>query len=252
MELCRSVPHRSREKCGSLSVTDLFSSVNHYGDTRVLAGDDGHGIDVSTQRVDDLDMMALDNIMTRVECGEHVRVADLGCGHGGQTLRMWRAGATVAAIDIVDQHDHLTIGANNGIDCVKLDLRNIVVDRPQLPYAPWDIVYSQRTLHYLKWREAVDLLHVLRAEYMAQGGHLFLSVSGLNSELGGEYVHAAHIIDNRFSVLSPSMAQKHGIHAPVCLYSLDEAGALIAAAGFREIKKFASSFGNIKIVACVP
>jgi hypothetical protein len=81
---------------------------------------------------------------------------------------------------------------------------------------------------------------------MRQDAKLFLSASGLQSELGVDYGGREDALRDRFSPLSPAMALKHGIHESVCLYTMDELVSLCEHASFRVERIFSSSFGNVK------
>ena len=48
--------------------------------------------------------------------------------------------------------------------------------------------------------------------------------------------------------LAPAMAEKHGVHDAICLYSLDDLARLGNAAGLAVISLAASDFGNKKAV----
>ena len=112
---------------------------------------------------------------------------------------------------------------------------------------PSEIVigYSQRFIHYLEFQEAVRLLRLIR-EHMPEGARLFLSASGLWSELGNGYVGAAQPLPRRFAPLSAAMAEKHDIRVRVCLYTPSELAELCQSAGFRCDRVYTSAFGNVK------
>ena len=84
---------------------------------------------------------------------------------------------------------------------------------------------------------------------MAAGGRIYLSASGLDSELGQEYSGAGMAVERRYTPLSEVMRAKHAIHGAVCLYRQHELGEMIRSAGLVVEKLFASPFGNIKAVA---
>lgn len=81
---------------------------------------------------------------------------------------------------------------------------------------------------------------------MLPGAKLFLSASGLLSELGSDYKGKSDNLPERFSPLSAAMAEKHNIHEPVCLYTQDDLVALCKHASFSCDNVFSSAFGNVK------
>src|SRR5690606_38861818 len=85
----------------------------------------------------------------------------------------------------------------------------------------YDFVYTQRFLHYLSYQEASAFISLVSA-ITNPGGILFISASGIGSELSDGYEGGAVEIQKRFFHLSPKMASRHGIFEKVCLYSEDE------------------------------
>ena len=114
-------------------------------------------------------------------------------------------------------------------------------------YKPPSIVYSQRFFHYLKYQEAGDLIQTL-SESMPENSRLFLSASGIESELGNHYKAKSLPIENRYSVPAHDLAEKHQIFEPICLYTKDELVSLVEMYRFKAIDIWSSSFGNIKTV----
>lgn len=224
----------------------MSEEINVYGDHRI-ATQTGHGIDVASQRADDLDRMAIAHIKTLVAQQQRVYALDAGCGHGGQAARMAQAGAYVQALDSEDYeaqvaHAMLAEGIQHGY----------VFQRVSVETHPWigpcDVIVCQRMIHYLKRNSARDVLFWFRC--IAQtNAKLYLSASGMDSELGEGYAGSTQPVHKRFAQLSPKMAKKHAIYPPVCLYRLDELSALVREAGWVVENAFLSEFGNVKIVA---
>jgi hypothetical protein len=107
------------------------------------------------------------------------------------------------------------------------------------------IAYSQRFIHYLRFSEAVSLLTLVRSK-MRTDGKLFLSASGLLSELGNDYYGSNQELSNRFAPLTPTMAEKHDIREPVCLYTPEDLVTLCEQASYKPERVFSSAFGNVK------
>ena len=223
--------------------------INKYGD-RLIPASAGHGSDIATQRADDLDLMAVEEVM---QLGTPCHALDAACGLGGQAIRLAEAGARVVAADIIDFAAEVAQGAEKAgvagrISFVKADLRSIdevLTDRA------FDLICCQRAIHYLAWHDAVSAVGRLAA-ILKPGGKLYLSASGIESELGVDYPGRGLALADRYAPLKEAMATKHGINGPVCLYSLHDLNELFLAAGLWPVQQFASLFGNVKGVACRP
>lgn len=209
-------------------------ALNIYGDGKVLTKG-GLGVDVASQREDDLDRTAIEFIRAR----NAPSILEIGCGLGGQSIRMAEAGAVVTALDM---HDYSgTFPSSDRLEFVQGDLASFTPG----PSVRYDAIFSQRTIHYLPFDRATAALKRLVEGHLAPGGALFLSASGLFSELGNLYPHADRQVADRFAVLERDMAEKHGIHAPVCLYTPIDMAELISACGLIP-GVWASAFGNVK------
>lgn len=226
-------------------VTSSTPGLNLYGDQAKPAGA-GFGVDVASQRSDDLDEACLAHIREQVLLQKPVRAADLGCGHGGQAIRMAAAGASTTAVDRENHVAEIFSAAARA---------NVMIDFVQADIASWceivgekfNILSCQRTIHYLPFADAMETL-IKMHRVMAPEGKLFISASGLDSELGDGY---DKIVDRarRFSKLEEKMADKHHIHQEVCLYTEEDMAALLAGANFKAEKIYRSEFGNIKAIA---
>lgn len=217
--------------------------LNLYGDKAVLLAN-GHGADIASQRADDLDMMAIEHTRMR-----HSTFAlDIACGAGGQAIRLAQEGATVVATDIVDMADVIqaaSAGVPGKVAFAKLDMRNLDKLHVELPA---DVIICQRAIHYLPFSEAIAVIAGMK-QLLAADGRLYLSASGIHSELGDGYAGRTAPLEERYAELAPAMRDKHGIHGPVCLYSEDDLVKLLSTAGLAPERVFSSQFGNIKVVA---
>lgn len=219
--------------------------VNLYGD-RAIKSTDGRGIDIAAQRMDDLDEASVLLIQRLSSCSRPV-VYDIGCGQGAHTTRMACAGAHVIAIDIEDNGLAVMAAADaagvaDNVEFFQMDVRSGFFGLP----AP-TIVYSQRTLHYLRHAEVLRLLRDLAG--LPGSISFFLSASGLDSELSTEYPDAPKPVCDRFSLLAPVMQDKHLIRNPVCLYSADDMRDLLSMAELVPSRVYLSPFGNVKAIA---
>lgn len=229
-------------------------SLNIHGDTLIQAGP-GLGADIASQRQDQLDTLSIDRASSLAGQGAAPMCLDLGSGRGAQSARLLDAGAAYAiAVDQADFHLDFAELSKRHQGKAKFIHENIANARFFVDLAhragnrPFDIVIFQRTLHYFRHPQAVELIEHVR-DVMRPTGRLYLSASGLDSELGIGYEHADTPIHDRFAPLSPQMAAKHGIEAPVCLYRQAELEELCRKSGLRVLLAQESEFGNIKIVA---
>jgi 2-polyprenyl-3-methyl-5-hydroxy-6-metoxy-1,4-benzoquinol methylase len=209
----------------------------------------GHGIDVAVQREDYLDGSAIRQIRSLVAQRGVARALDAACAAGGPARRVARAGAVVTAVDLHSDGAALVrAAADEGltqVEFVQADLRN-----PELyqRIGQFDLIIAQRFIHYLPFPDAVEVIRLFRNALLPDG-KLYISASGLRSELGQQYDGAKDVAE-RFAALWPPMANKHGIHGKVCLYEEHDMRALLAAGGMRAEKLYASPFGNLKGIAC--
>lgn len=224
-------------------------SLNLYGDQRTPTPS-GHGVDIASQRVDELDEAALSQIRALYAATNRTPIVfDLGCGFGAHSARMAEAGAMVWAFDLDGNREEVmaraaAVGMASRVSFSQMDIRKGLAPI----HMKVDVIYSQRTLHYLRFNEAVGVLKTLQKKGNGEKW-VFLSVSGLASELGQGYEHAQVACEDRYAPLAPSMVEKHAIHGPVCLYSIEDMNQLLSCAGFTPVRVYASPFGNIKAIA---
>lgn len=221
-------------------------TLNLYGDSANSVAH-GRGHDIASQRADALDEQGLALIRAKAAT-EKVVAWDLGCGLGGHALRMAQAGAAVVALDITDFSAAIANAARDAQlgDRVQFQQRSLLEGVADLP-AP-RLISCQRTLHYFTAGQA-ELLVADWARRLLPNGALFISASGINSELAAGYAGAVEPWANRYTPLAAPMADKHDIRGPVCLYSKDDLAWVLEMAGLADIEVFESPFGNIKAVA---
>lgn len=221
-------------------------TLNLYGDSAKSVAH-GRGHDIASQRTDALDEQGLALIRTKAAT-EKVVAWDLGCGLGGHALRMAQAGAAVIALDITDFGADIAAAAKDAqlSERVRFQQGSLLEGVAGLP-APC-IISCQRTLHYFTAAQAQALVTEW-ARRLRPGGALFLSASGINSELAQDYAGAAVPWMDRYAPLAAPMADKHDIRGPVCLYSKEDLARVLETAGLTGIEVFESPFGNIKAVA---
>lgn len=204
----------------------------------------GYGVDVACHRADDLDTLCLEHIAAK----RSARVLDLGSGAGGQSLRMVEAGAEVIAVDVYDfANAFTTLRTENRIDATQLQFvqGNIKTIFPQLTFGKVTDVIIQRTIHYLPYQEALELLS--RLCQMVED-KLFISVTGLGSAVSAEYAGKTVAIKDRFFVLTPEQSRVFSISQPMCLYGKEEFITLLEKSGWKVERCWESDFGNIKAI----
>ncbi len=152
------------------------------------------------------------------------------------------------AVDIVDYSERFEkLRADNDwspeqLSFVPVDVRYLA---DILEDQSFDICCFQRAIHYLNYQEALDLLRYLRKIVKEK---LFISVTGLESDIGINYPDKDKRVSERFCQLILEDREKFSIHEPVCLYTPEEFMNLLQTAGF-EIEEFwVSAFGNQKVI----
>lgn len=218
--------------------------LNIYGDS-LVATTGRHGSDIASQRLDSLDRACLNDVLAR----ESPRVLDFGCGLGSFGLRCAVLGARVVLNDLMEPPGIAACAQALSdclhaveIECVAGDIRSVVAQ-----FGAFEILYSQRMLHYLPYADAVAVLKTL-----GRGGgpsqKAFLSLSGLGSDLRVGYSASGTPVQDRFASLSSEAQKKHDIYEKLCLYSEEDAATLAADAGFAVERIWSSEFGNVKCV----
>jgi len=219
------------------------NKINEYGDT--LIENKGMGSDIASQRMD-----ALDNI-----CVEHAIIAcnkgnfsfiDVGCGRCACVNRIQEV---TAEYNVKRNLDAIDIGdfSSSTVKDVKYIQGDMITELGKYEQNSIDIIYSQRTIHYLPYSQALLFLEQCN-RILKSGGILIISASGITSELSMEYEHKKFAIDKRFTYLSDLMQEKHGIREKVCLYDMSELEKLINETGLTTQFLNKSDFGNIKAV----
>jgi SAM-dependent methyltransferase len=204
------------------------------------------GVDVALTRTDDLDKLLLVDISE----SDDLSVLDLGCGQGGQSLRMAAAGARVVGVDVHNHNEVFRVYREQN-NIPESSLRFIQGDVQH--YASlteletFDICCLQRMIHYVPHAQAKQLLTQLK-ETLA--GTLYISVTGIESEIGRVYSDTQKPVAERFCCLEKDAMETFSITEPICLYTQVEFVELLASAGWRVEKVWTSAFGNHKAVCC--
>jgi hypothetical protein len=220
------------------------SNLNLYGDV-LISTSGGHGSDISSQRLDDLDIQSLRYLLDCLPSG-HFTCYDIGCGLGFHGFRFSVLGATSILVDTLDLPNriyHISRALALPLSFHHMDLRLL-----SFPSSTSDIIlYSQRTLHYVPYGDVCHFL-VRSKGAMSSRSRFFLSFSGLDSELGIGYPAFSLPLNERFHHLCPSAQDTHQIHVPICLYSLSNMTDLAHDCGLQLVSSWTSPFGNVKAV----
>lgn len=187
------------------------------------------GADISSQRIDILDQKSL-KYAVEITTKNNAIAIDLGCGLGSQGIRFANIGINTILIDqlnikdtitnIIKSTPHLN---NQNLKYINKNIKNL--RKNDLPNNI-NIVYSQRFIHYLTYSESKKLLYLLH-DKMNENGKIYISASGINSELSNKYKHKNKLIEKRYCKLDSKIAEKHNIKSPVCLYSKNELKKLL-------------------------
>lgn len=215
------------------------TTINLYGDKDInkMAS---YGHDISSQRLDDLDRFALICILEN----NKKKFLDIGCGEAkvGLTASLIADCAVlVDTIDISKKVNAFRSTMNANIEFLNIDARTITSEHVK----NIDIAYSQRFIHYLRYEEARNLLALI-FDCSEKGSHLFISASGIRSELGTNYEGICVSIEDRYFHLDEKLSKKHNILGNVCLYDEDDLYRLAASVGYKKERVYSSAFGNVK------
>jgi hypothetical protein len=226
---------------GSASQSSSDRLLNDYGDVLIQVPG-GLGGEIAIQRFDELDRKCLAFALGEQGGG----AVDLGSGQALQPVRLALADMETWAFDLQDlgaRYDELVkLLPGAKLRFFRKDLR--ALEASDLP-DDLRLVYSQRTLHYLRFQESVQLLRTL-VPRLVGGARCFLSVSGLHSELGQGYAASVNDLASRFGYLAPEIKKRHGIEEEVCLYSQDDLERLGTASNLKVERIWLSAFGNVK------
>lgn len=206
-----------------------------------------YGVDITSTRLDDLDKRLLSLINSEIQLGTIPKVLDVGGGAGGLAVALALMGAKVTTVDIADyktEVENNLVSAGLGRDVIQVIKGDIAKAGKELA-DKYDVVVIQRTLHYLPY----DLAKKVLTDMRLKSERLFLSVTGVNTEIAKYYSEINSPIESRWGVLSPVGQQLFSIAAPLCLYSEEEIKTLLSDTGWLVEWSRVSDFGNIKIKA---
>lgn len=205
----------------------------------------GYGHDIARERADDLDK----KMLVRVSSTVSATVLDMGCGAGGQSLRLAQVGARVTGIDTHDFSATFTkLRTTTGLSAAVLQFVHSDIGSylQKLENEKYDYAVLQRMIHYLPYPKALSVLQKLR---QVVRDRLYISVSGVESDIGEWYPCASQPLAERFCKLQTAEAQEgFAMTEALCLYAPEECIGLLGEAGWEIEECWVSAFGNCKAV----
>lgn len=223
-------------------------ALNPFGD-RLLPTTGRHGGDISSQRIDELDDACLNFVRKLRHDGVVPSAVDIGGGNGAQSRRIAQLGANVVLVDLTDQQYNVSsFNQSIGREAIRFyqtDIRDIDIMALSIFF---DVIYSQRMMGCIQYDELSKLLQILYS-CAPKSARCFVSVGGLDTEVGIDYPHLNLPVAKRWAPIAPKMAVKHQIFAPQCLYREEEFVDLVTASGFSLVRSWTSPFGNPKVIA---
>lgn len=224
--------------------------INTHGDKPLkIAG--SHGTDISSSRLAPIDRAAIAFVL---EHGDTPVVGvDVGCGFGIPSIAMALSGARMTLIDVADLSERFDeVKRLLPTDNIRFLQRDALSLSDKDFDAPIDFLYSQRTIHYMPYPDALTFLKTMFS-LMRSGGKVFMSAAGMKTEHSQGYEGVDVPIEKRFFTLAPEIAAKHEIYAPICLYNPEEFRDLLVAAGFTVVELITTGkFGNVKGIFIKP
>ena len=202
-----------------------------------------YGVDITSRRLDDLDTLLLHDLEEyRNRTGDEVVVLDAGCGEGGLASVLLEAGYSVYGVDVMETEPAIFAGKKYDKGRFhNVDIRDFLAMEQGV--TPYTAIVLQRVIHYMPYQTAVTVLK--KCLELSEYG-VYVSFSGLGSEIAKYYVHKDVSIKNRFTVLSEMGQQTFSITEPLCLYSEDDIQDLITELDCRCEYFRTSAFGNHK------
>ena len=199
---------------------------------------------------DENERLALEECVKRQRFDRRISVLVVPAGDCELAIKFARLGAQVMVVDhakrkrrIEDQL--LASGLGDDIIYLEGDMKNFPANPPGEPF---DIIIARRGLCGMPYEQARQRLRQLLLE-LKIGGRIYVSILGLHSELGHNYVDGDKPVEQRFSPLSAALANKYEIRDPVCLYSERNLFMLLLDAGASVLRTLTTTHGNVKAVA---
>lgn len=199
---------------------------------------------------DDLERLIFEEIVRRRRIDRDVHGLVIPAASTDLTIAMAKLECKVTAADKPEFEGSirgriLAAGMQDSVHFIACDLAAM---REPFPGEPFDVAVCRRGLCDLPYGEARRVVRHLLLQ-LKIGGKLYLSILGLNSELGDEYPGFDVPLEDRFCALAPAMAKRYELNHPVCLYSERNLFTLLLESGASVLRTFTSTHGNVKAVA---
>ena len=188
----------------------------------------------------ELEQWVLAELVRRQRSGESVSALLIGAGAETQALRMAEAGARVLLLSDQETIPHTNVS--------QLPVAALTDETAKLPFAPFDIILSQRNFSTLRYDAArAALRQALRR--LKIGGKLFISLYGIHSDLGDNYPDGGKLVTDRLAPVAPEVGKRYGLTEPVCLYAERNLFSLLMESGAAVLKTSTSALGHVRGVA---
>lgn len=199
---------------------------------------------------DELERYALEECVKRQRIDHRVSVLIVSDKHCEMAPKLANLGAQVLIVDRPAYQQEiegriLASGLRDQISYVAWELDAL----PEIfPGQPYDMIVMRRGLCGKPYEQARQIVRRLLLQ-LRIGGKLYVSVLGLHSELGQDYAGSNTLIEQRFAPLASPLAEKYGIHQPVCLYTERNLFMLLLEAGASVLRTLTTTYGNVKGIA---
>ena len=199
---------------------------------------------------DENERLALEECVKRQRFDRRISVLVVPAGDCELAIKFARLGAQVMVVDHADRKRRiedqlLASGLGDDIIYLEGDMKNFPANPPGKPF---DIIVARRGLCGMPYEQARQRLRKLLLE-LKIGGRIYVSILGLHSELGQNYMDSDKPVEQRLCPLSPALANKYEIRDPVCLYSERNLFMLLLDAGASVLRTLTTTHGNVKAVA---
>ncbi|MDR3614736.1 MAG: class I SAM-dependent methyltransferase [Candidatus Obscuribacterales bacterium] len=218
---------------------------NPYGD-QLISTLSGFGSDVSSQRLTSFEEEILQRAMElKPTSACPLQALDLFSGYcASNAKRLAEMGYIAYAFDFSPPSPELTnIGQllpGGGIlhykqqDVRHLDLTFLA--------QKLDLITAQRSLHFLHFLEAQELIGNL-ARHLKSGASMYFTIGAVDCKVGNGYKHADLPVELRWHPLEPELGEPIHVTEPLCLYKTEDVHSLFQGVGGCIVRLERDDFG---------